>query len=272
MQISDEVAVPYAGLRTTGTSAADGLRIHALHVGDIVGWPMPALVHMRHWTKTVDLPLIMFVITGGEHPIVVDTGGASPDEVREVHGYTIRQAAAQQPEAALDRLGIDLLEVRTVVNTHLHWDHSSNNHLFPKARIVVQESELAYAVSPEQPHSKAYERVGNRVPRWVSDIGRLDVVRGDVEIAPGVSVIHLPGHSPGSQGVLVSTGGTRFLIAGDCIGSYENWEGDAAVDHLPSGTFTSLTEYMASFRRIEQLACTIIPSHDPAVLTAGTFA
>jgi N-acyl homoserine lactone hydrolase len=255
----------------TLVDSAPVLRIHALHVGDLVDWPTPALIHMRRFTEVRDIPLVMFVITGGEHPIVVDTGGASPAEVAEVHGYAIRQSEAQRPEAALAALGVDPLDVRIVVNSHLHWDHSSNNHLFPNARIIVQESEVAYALNPEQPHLKPYERCGERSPRWVSDIGRFHIVRGDTGIAPGIGVIHLPGHSPGSQGVLVSTRGQRFLIAGDCVGSYENWEGDDVADHLPSGTFTSLVDYMASFRRIEELECIVIPSHDPAVVAARAF-
>ncbi|MCU1425329.1 MAG: putative hydrolase [Microbacteriaceae bacterium] len=247
------------------------LCIHALHVGDIIDWPTPALIHMRGFQEIRDIPLIMFVITGGPSPIVVDTGGASPAEVADVHGYTMRQSEQQRPEVVLSSLGIDPLDVRLVVNSHLHWDHSSNNHLFPNARIVVQESELAYALDPEQPHRKPYEQLGQREPRWQSGRDRFDIVRGDVQIAPGVRVIHLPGHSPGSQGVLVSTTSGRFLITGDCVGSYENWKGDDFVDHFPSGTFTSLPEYMSSFRRIEELDCTVIPSHDFEVVAEGIF-
>ncbi|MCU1636933.1 MAG: putative hydrolase [Cryobacterium sp.] len=262
----------------TGPQSADPiaessreLRIHALHVGDLIDWPTPALIHMRRFAEVRDIPLIMFVITGGAHPIVVDTGGASPGEVADLHGYTFRQTEQQHPDVALMARHIDPLDVRLVVNTHLHWDHCSNNHLFPNARIVVQESEVAYALNPEQPHRKPYEQLGHREPGWLSGRDRFEIVRGDVEIAPGISVIHLPGHSPGSQGVLVSTPSKRFLIAGDCIGSYENWDGDDDVDHLPSGTFTSLPDYMTSFRRIEEIDCTVIPSHDLAVVQEGVF-
>lgn len=255
-----------------GIECAQELRIHALHVGDLIDWPTPALIHMRSFAEFRNIPLIMFVITGGEHPVVVDTGGASPAEVAEKHGYTLHQTENQRPESVLAACGIDPLEVRLVVNSHLHWDHSSNNHLFLNAEVVVQESEVEYALNPEQPHRKAYEQLGQQPPRWLSGMDRFHIVRGDTEIAPGIQVIHLPGHSPGSQGVLVSSQNKRFLIAGDCIGSYENWSGDDVVDHLPSGTFTSLQDYMASFQRIEEIDCRIIPSHDYAVVQEGVFA
>jgi glyoxylase-like metal-dependent hydrolase (beta-lactamase superfamily II) len=226
---------------------------------------------MRGFTETLDIPLIMFVIIGGAHPIVVDTGGSSPDTVASIHGYAMDQPADQQPAAALERLGVDPRDVRIVVNSHLHWDHSSNNDLFPAARIVVQASEVPYAINPEQVHAKAYERTGGATPHWLSGFDRLQLVDGDTAIAPQVEVIHLPGHSPGSQGVLVTTLAGRYLIAGDCVGSYANWRGDALVDHLPSGTFTSLHDYTSSFRRIESLDCDVIPSHDAAVLRSSPF-
>lgn len=247
------------------------LVIHALHVGDIVDWPSAATLHMRRFGERRDLPLIMFVITGGEHPVVVDTGGGTPEQVARVHGYTIRQSPEQRPERAIADLGIDADDVRVVVNSHLHWDHSANNDLFPRARIVVQRTELQYAIDPEQPHRKAYERLGDTTPSWIRDLGRFDVVDGDDRIADGIEVVLLPGHSPGSQGVLVDTAAGPHLIAGDCVGTYESWAGDDQVDHLPSGTFTSVHDYMQSFRRIEQLDCTVIPSHDPAVVEARRF-
>ena len=88
---------------------------------------------------------------------------------------------------------------------------------------------------------------------------------------PGVSVGHLRGNTPGSQGVLVTAGSRRYLIAGDCIDQNDNWTGDEKLRHIPSGSFTNLHDYMNSFGKIEQLGCDVIPSHDFAVLKEGTF-
>ncbi|HEY4421635.1 MAG TPA: MBL fold metallo-hydrolase, partial [Pseudonocardia sp.] len=100
---------------------------------------------------------------------------------------------------------------------------------------------------------------------------RFSTVTGDVEIAPGVEVVALPGHTPGSQGVLVTSGGERYLLAGDTCDTMANWEGDDRLAHIPSGSFTNLLDYMDSFAKMDRLGAEVIPSHDPAVLEIAEF-
>jgi N-acyl homoserine lactone hydrolase len=253
-------------------ASAHSLRIHALHVGTLLNFPVPAVMYQRGWGEVHDVAMIMFVIVGGEHPIVVDTGTPDPEFVRDHHGYDLVRPPHQEPLAALEAIGVDPAHVGTVVNTHLHWDHCSNNHLFPSARVVVQRAELQYAIDPLEPTRKAYERVRGLTPSWMKALDRVESVDGDVELAPGVTLLHLPGHTPGSQGVLVRGAESHYLLAGDCVDTYANWRGDARLRHIPNGSFTDLTQYMGSFRRMDQLDCVVVPSHDLEVVERGVFA
>ncbi len=88
--------------------------------------------------------------------------------------------------------------MRIVVNTHLHWDHSSNNHLFPNARVVVQQRELDYARHLVQWHNRTFETIPGLEPAWMKAKDQICPVDGDVSLAPGVSVVTLPGHTPAS--------------------------------------------------------------------------
>ncbi|MET8352586.1 N-acyl homoserine lactonase family protein [Micromonospora sp. NPDC005206] len=250
-----------------------GWTIQALHVGTLVDFPRAALTYHRGFGEVHDVAMIMFLITGGPHPVIVDTGTGDEETTRRLHGYTLERTPAQHPLAALEAAGVDPADVGTVINTHLHWDHSSNNHVFPNARIVVQKAELAYAVDPLEPNLAAFERQPGVTPAWVEALGRTTTVEGDVEILPGISVVHLPGHTPGSQGVLVDgASGQRHLLAGDCVDLHANWQGDAKLSRIPSGSFTDLAAYMESFRKIERLGVNVIPSHDVEVVKQGTFA
>jgi glyoxylase-like metal-dependent hydrolase (beta-lactamase superfamily II) len=85
--------------------------------------------------------------------------------------------------------------------------------------------------------------------------------------------VPLPGHTPGSQGILVETDAGRYLIAGDCLDSYDNWywKGDEDIPHIPSAAITDVIAFDESFRRIESLGCEPIPSHDDRVLETRVF-
>jgi len=246
------------------------LSIRALCVGRAYGLPKPSFTYMRNWGETQDLPLIMFVIEGGDSPVIVDTG-ADPSRATEHHNLVVEQTIDEQPANALKSIGVNPQDVRLVVNTHLHWDHSSNNHLFPNADVVIQARELEFAREPVSWHRRQFEAVPGLEAAWRRAEGRITPVEGDVTIAPGITTISLPGHTPGSQGVLVEAESKRYLLAGDTVYLYENWEGDAEERHVPVGLYTDLVAYEASLAKIERLECEVIPSHDFRVLDRGLF-
>lgn len=248
-----------------------GLTIHALPAGVIRSFPKNGLTYWRGEGKTVDVPLVVFAILGGESPVIVDTGAPPPEFVRRHHGCDFDRPANEDLSSVLAGLGVDPGDVDTVINTHLHWDHCGGNALFNNARFVIQKVELNYAVDPAPPNRVSYERVDGLTPPWVPVLGRIETVSGQVEVEPGIWTVPLPGHTPGSQGVLVETDTGPFLLAGDCVYTYENWHGDASAGHILPGTFTNLVDCMDSFRRIEGLGAEVIPSHDAAVLEQKVF-
>lgn len=246
------------------------LSIHAMSVGRVFDLGRPSFLYLRGWGERIDVPQIMFVITGGSSPIVVDTGG-DPDRSRDLHKIRMERSPQEHPVAALRSVGAEPEDVEWVVNTHLHWDHSSNNHLFPRARVVVQKDELEFARNPVSWHQRNFEATPGLTPSWDHPETEFVTVEGDHELAPGVTLVALPGHTPGSQGVLVECESKTYLIAGDCVYLYENWSGDDVWDHIPAGIYTDLAAYENSFRRIEQWDCEVIPGHDPQVIERRTF-
>lgn len=246
-------------------------QILAMHVGTLKDVPVPVVQYQRGFGKVHDVPIIMFAITGLGAPIIVDTGTADEKHTNAWHTYRLERPADQDPQAVLERAGIDSAEVELVIHTHLHYDHCGNDDLFPNARIIVQRSELQHACDPPAPNRGAYDRLPGLLPLWTAFLDRIETVEGDVDLTPEISLIHLPGHSPGSQGVLVKADDKRYLIAGDCVDSYANWRGDSRLAHIPTGALTDLEAFMASFERIEALDCEVIPAHDDEVIAQGVF-
>ncbi|MFD9792744.1 MBL fold metallo-hydrolase [Streptomyces sp. NPDC059070] len=114
--------------------------------------------------------------------------------------------------AALAAHGLSAADVDTLVLTHAHWDHVQNIDLFPGAELLVHADERRYAHAP---HANDWA-----TPAWtgllLEQLPVREVVDGE-SIVPGVRVIALPGHSPGSIGLLVETADGVAAITGDAL-------------------------------------------------------
>jgi len=191
------------------------ITIHPLLVGT---WDTDKSSHTFGFDPGIKTKTFCYIwlIQGANQKILVDTGCGPPQEVNKYH-RVMYPGSDKNPIDALAQMGVKAEEVEIVINTHLHWDHCSNNDLFPKARIIVQKRELQYAIAPLPIHALAYEsQIINMRPPWLKAIEQIEIVEGDVEIVPKVSVVTLPGHSKGFQGVLVETQKGRYLIASRC--------------------------------------------------------
>ena len=101
---------------------------------------------------------------------------------------------------------VDLASIDVVVNTHLHADHCGGNHLFESRPVYVQRRELDDALSLED----------YTLREWVKAPGvRYTAVDGETEVVPGIRLLPAPGHTDGSQIVVVDSGEQRQVIAGD---------------------------------------------------------
>jgi N-acyl homoserine lactone hydrolase len=98
----------------------------------------------------------------------------------------------------------DLGDAVAVVNTHLHFDHCGGNRRFAGVPIFVQRAEYDAVAEPDY------------VVDWVRFPGaRYELIDGDAEVLPGLSVLSTPGHSPGHQAVVVATNAGPVVLAGD---------------------------------------------------------
>ncbi len=219
-------------------------------------------------SEAVTIPFLMFLIRVGTRHILVDTGVGAP-EATGAHHHPMTQMPEQRPLAALARLGVRSQDIDTVVNTHLHWDHCSNNDLFPSATIYAQRVELQYAIAPLPLHAWAYDAIEYEngkvvLPPFLK--ARLRLIDGDLEVAPGITIILTPGHTPGSQSVVVRGETKTYVIAGDNVPLYDNLPGRYKPMFTPNGIHVDLEAYYGSWRRIEALGGEVLPSHDARVL------
>jgi N-acyl homoserine lactone hydrolase len=143
------------------------------------------------------MPVYVHVIDHLDARVLVDTG------MTEAHPAVADMDPTVIP---LDTQDVDLDGIDLVVNTHLHFDHCGGNRLFRGTPIYVQRRELEDARSQDD----------YTIPEWVDAPGVTYVeVDGNLELVPGVRLLAAPGHTPGSQVVVVDTGEHPTVIVGD---------------------------------------------------------
>jgi glyoxylase-like metal-dependent hydrolase (beta-lactamase superfamily II) len=171
------------------------------------------------------------------------------------------------PTEGLRFLNADATKIRDVVVTHLHYDHIGNFELFPAATFHLQDLEMKYATGRHMGKpvfSGAYEveDVVGMVRRVYA--GRVRFHDGDAELAPGVSVHLIGGHTMGLQVVRVATRRGWVVIASDASHFYANME-----EVRPFPIVYSVADMVGGYERLRALADSpghIIPGHDPLVL------
>jgi N-acyl homoserine lactone hydrolase len=239
-----------------------------LNVGTFESLHKQTCMYRMYSDVTYEAPCIMWYLAGTKNHIVVDLGPPDPEQVLKNHGYVMYRTEKQQPLYALKSAGVEPRDVRIVILTHLHWDHASGFHLFENANFIIQRKELEYAVAPLPCHRTLYHEKHTGRPSFVDYLDRITVINGDFSVEPGVEAISIPSHSPGFQGVSVSTDKGKYFIAGDAVGLFECWE---TVPHVPSGIFNNLEDYYLSIAKIERIADHVLPGHDIRVFARPSY-
>jgi glyoxylase-like metal-dependent hydrolase (beta-lactamase superfamily II) len=216
--------------------------------GDIHDGPMP-------------IDYYVWAAISGERVFVIDTG--FDEAMAKKRGRNLLHS----PGEGLKAIGIDPAQVKDVIITHMHYDHCGNHSLFPAARYHVQDREMAFSTGRYMTHAHM------RFPFDEDDVvamvrrvfaGRVVFHDGDDQIAPGLSVHFVGGHSMGLQMVRVNTRRGFVVLASDATHYYANMELGLAYPIA-----YNIGEVLEGYRRAHALASSpdhIVPGHDPLVL------
>jgi glyoxylase-like metal-dependent hydrolase (beta-lactamase superfamily II) len=213
-----------------------------------------------HETAAQDLDYFVWLIRGGGRDILVDTGFNAEEAKARSRTLTLN------PVEALARFGVLAHDIRDVVVTHLHYDHAGNLDLFPNARFHLQDREMSYATGRCMCHGLlrhpfSVEHVTLMVRHVFSE--RVTFHSGDGEVAPGVTLHRVGGHSDGLQVVRVETARGPVVLASDASHYYANMH-----RRSPFPILYNLGDMFEGWDIVKRLAGhpdRIIPGHDPIV-------
>jgi glyoxylase-like metal-dependent hydrolase (beta-lactamase superfamily II) len=202
----------------------------------------------------------MWVLRRGDEVILVDTGYDDAEAANR------DRPIRMNPHEALAPLRLKAEDITTVIVTHLHYDHAGGLHLFPNATLHMQAAEMAFATGPCMCHDTlrmpfTADHVCEAVKRLYA--GKLTFHDGEAEVAEGVTVHCIGGHSRGLQCVRVRTSAGWLVLASDAAHFYENFEA-----RKPFPIVVDLQNMLDGFDTLQRLASSpdlIIPGHDPLV-------
>lgn len=209
------------------------------------------------------MPLDYFVwaIRGNGRTFVLDTG------FDRAMGEKRGRQHLRCPGEGLAALGINPDTVQDVILSHMHFDHCGNHALFPNARYHLQDAEMAYCTGRCMCHATLRhpfepDDVTNMVGKVFA--GRVQFHDGDSELAPGITLHKLGGHSKGLQVVRVMTRRGWLVLASDASHHYAHMEKGRVFPVVHS-----VEDTLEGYRRIHALAShpsAVIPGHDPLVM------
>ena len=217
------------------------------------------MTYQKGYGKRIWLPIWAFLLQGGGHNILVDTG-LDENELRTPSGFY--EETGLEPLPILESLakwGLAAGDIDMVINTHLHDDHCGNNRLFTKAIFYAHRLEIDFCHTPH-PMDHRYDAY------FIEGIS-FQTVEDGCEVVAGITLMHSPGHSPGGLSVRVMTGEGEAVITGFCC-NRENFPANGPA--VCPGVHLDAMAAWDSIQRVKALGAIILPLHDLAlpILTA----
>ncbi|MBF0529146.1 MAG: N-acyl homoserine lactonase family protein [Deltaproteobacteria bacterium] len=174
--------------------------------------------------RKIKVPVYAVLLMHDEGPILIDLGLnpeglINPEKAWGPRAKLIKPEMTEQStiESHLNTLNIRIKDIRMVILTHMHWDHTGSLRYFDHCPIVVQKSEYRFAFQPDAFASGQYMNNHFNFPL------QYDLIEGDRVLLPGVSVVRTSGHTPGHQSVIIRLkSGKYHIITGDALSTLEN--------------------------------------------------
>lgn len=212
----------------------------------------------------IDMDYFFWIVDGPAGVFVVDTG-FSP-----AGGAARGRELLADPNDLFAQAGADPASAPTVIVTHGHYDHVGNLEAFPSSPVVMAQAEYDFWTGPlagRAHFAHSTDAADVAALRQAAETSRLRAFEGRLELAPGLTLIEVGGHTPGQCVVLVETTEGAVLLTSDAAHYYEELEADrpfAVVADLPAmyEAFDLVNAMVA-----DGTAAHVIAGHDPSVVT-----
>lgn len=177
------------------------------------------------------LPYMAYLLQDGTQNILIDNGINERFLIDgKAWGGCPADAGSKDIIGSLAKEGLKPEDIDLILYTHLHNDHAGNCHLFPQTRSIAQKDEW-YNLTNTVFAERLRRDYDLEVIPFLQANKNFYRVEGDFEVTEGVKLVKIPGHTRGSQAVVVNTTSGLRVFVGDQF-------------HLPCSCFPWMTEMM----------------------------
>ena len=174
-------------------------------------------------------PYLAFLLQDGETNLLIDAGIGEHFLIDgKAWGGCPADAGSKYLLSSLAEKGLCPDDIDMVIYTHLHNDHVGNCGLFPRTRSLAQRAEWIALNNPVFAEQLRRDYDAAAIPVLRSNPNFM-VIDGDYQLTEGVRIIKTPGHTRGSQSIIVNTTAGLRVFVGDQF-------------HIPCCCFPSMTE------------------------------
>lgn len=248
---------------------SSGIELHFFQTGTLK--TKSKYIKMNQGEDPFEIPVPWFLLKHPQGNVVIDGGNAAEAAIDKrghwgavVDAYDPVMGLADNCVDQLRMVGVSPGDVRFVVQSHLHLDHSGAIGRFPRAQHIVQRAEYDYAHAPHWFAAGAYIRADFDRPGvdW-KFLGGEFTDYYDLFGDGVLKMIFTPGHSPGHQSFLVTLPKSGpILLTIDAAYTVDHWNNTA----LP-GLVTSSTQAADSVAKLRKIAketkALVVTGHDP---------
>jgi N-acyl homoserine lactone hydrolase len=215
--------------------------------------------------ETIDVPVSCILLRHPQGNVLFDTGchPAAAENAEARWGSLAKIMTPVGPPGdnvvnALGAIGVRCDDIDVVVCSHLHADHCGCNTFFKRATFIIHAKEVEAARGPDA------AAAGYLAAEWEQS-APLDTIAGERDLFGDgrIVLIPLPGHTPGTTGVLATLEKSgAFLLASDTVSLRSTLDTGA----IPRNTQNpeALVKSLAEVRRIEASGATVLCGHDQA--------
>lgn len=251
------------------------MQLHPIYAGNFScdGGSLFSVIPKAMWSKVypadennvTKLTLRCLLIDQGERKILIEAGVGNhyPEKVRKNNGHEDTDVL----EKSLAEKGYRPEEITDVLFTHLHWDHCNGAVLVENGKMKLQFPNATHWCSRKQWEHSKISNIRERAAYYPEILGflkaegNLQLVDGDGELFPGISVRMFDGHTPGQMIPFIQHEGKTYVYMADLIPTAANipivWL--ASYDLYP---VTSMEEKEAFLKEVAEKNYILFFEHD----------